>query len=1056
MADGNWQRVRKIFDEALRQKPEERRNFVRRACDDDQPLLAEVESLLESLDDADSFLEKPAIARLAGEIVTEHHQIVRGQFLNHYQIIRNLGAGGMGEVYLAQDTKLNRKVALKILHGNLVSDKQARRRLLREAQAAALLDHPNICSIYEIAESEELSFIVMQYVEGRTIAELVPESRLTVEKSVDLAIQIADALAAAHKEGIIHRDIKPANIIVNDKGQAKVLDFGLAKFIEAGKDEHTSERLNSSGAVMGTVPFMSPEQLCGKPLDARTDIFSFGVLLYEMLTGRQPFTKENNAETISAILNDEPDWTSIPVQLQPILQKSLLKNKDLRYQSAQELIDDLQDLQKNGRIERPPTFLTSPNEQVETNEPLAAPKRLFYFWKSSDEKERYATTPVEIKDKPATKAKINWRNGFLWLTVFGSIAIFVLTGWFYRQFSAKDVSVNFNSLRTVRLFAWKSGASSNDTDYRVSPNGKMIAFSSTQNNGIEAIYVKQTTAEGEDVRVTKDKWRNVSPLWSPDDQRIAFVSVRENQPGIYVSPVFGGASTPLLITEKANISLRHWTKDGTAIFYEQGGNLYRLDLQTREIRQMTALADSPTGNDRYFSLSPDEKQIVFCDKREGQEDIVIMPLDGGEPLWLTNDKEDKLRPLWFPDGRQILYNVKINGDSQIKLAFTDARPPVQVTRGEGNYELVDISKDGAKIYYTNWEKKSDIGGVNVETGQEFEIVAGIETELWSDVSPDGKSVVYQTNTWPNLISNLNESRLVVKNLENQTQQVFGKGSNPRWLPDNRHLAFIRRDNEKQTNQLWLVNTITGQEKLLISHGVVSPSYGLMPVARSEIGEFDFSQDGKHFVYLQSGKARNIHLGTLNSSTTINLTNNENPNLRYFSPLFATDGKRIVWVSVEIPADKNQKAIWRVQVFEGEKVTEIYSTNESLRLVGWSASGREIILETTSGPMKAGPLDIKLIQASLTGSQRLIIDLKDIYANTMTLSADGQMAAFVARQNDKDDLWTVSLGTGETRKVTANSHTRLFYASPVWLPDGKAILFDKQDQDNTISMLENFR
>ncbi len=205
--------------------------------------------------------------------------------LRHYEIHTLLGSGGMGEVYLARDTKLNRNVAIKVLRASFLPDAQAKRRLLREARAAALLEHPNICPIYEISESDEHSFIVMQYLVGTTLADSFAAEPKGIANSLDIAVQIVDGIAEAHAQGIIHRDIKPANIIVNDKGQVKILDFGLAKFIEAESNTETSQGLNSSGAVMGTVPFMSPEQLCGQAVDTRTDIFSVGALLYEMLSG---------------------------------------------------------------------------------------------------------------------------------------------------------------------------------------------------------------------------------------------------------------------------------------------------------------------------------------------------------------------------------------------------------------------------------------------------------------------------------------------------------------------------------------------------------------------------------------------------------------------------------------------------------------------------------------------------------------------------------------------------------------------------------------------------
>jgi serine/threonine protein kinase len=1059
MADESWQQIRRVFDEALLRQPEERQKFVRQACGADEILLTEVESLLSSLDSADGFMETSAVAKVADLIESETKQIAAGKCFGHYEIVKQLGAGGMGEVYLARDTKLNRRVAIKILRENLLSDEQANRRLLREARAAALLEHPAICAIYEVSETADCNFIVMQFAEGETLAEILNNKRLSVKNALDLAIQIADALTEAHSRGIIHRDIKPANIIVNEKNQAKILDFGLAKFVEAETNTETTQRLNSSGAVMGTVPFMSPEQLRGQRLDSRTDIFSFGALLYEMLTGRQVFGRENNAETISAILNDEPEWSPIPVKLQPILQKSLRKNKDFRYESAQDLAEDLRDVLNGGKYDEPlqsKDISTLPTGRVVTEESPQLKKRQFYFWQNTDEKFRERRETGEIKDEQTAETKRARLNPSILVSVliiFSVVGAFLL---FYWQFKKTDDSGNSHAFRSVRLVAWKSGAGSNDSDYRVSHNGKMIAYSSSQTDGIEGIYVKQT-AEGEEIHVTRDEWRNLSPIWSPDDQRIAYVSVRDNQPGIYVSPSFGGTATPIKITEKTHISLRQWSKDGAAIFYEQGGNLFRLDLTTRETAQITNFADSPSGNDRYFSLSPDEKQIVFCDKLDGQDDIWTIPLAGGSPVRLTDDKDEKLRPRWHPDGERILYNVERDNDLQIKIAYTDTRAPVQVTRGEGNYELIDISPDGTKIYYTTWEKKSDIGGVHLETKEEFEVAAGIESELWAAPAPDGKSIAYQTNDAPNLTAYLQESILVIKTTTNQTKQVLGKGYNPRWLPDSRHLAFLRWNEAEQKYQLWLVNTVNRQEKQLTTDNALSPSISLMPVARSEIGEFDFAPDSRRFVYINSKSPRNVRLGSVDSSETINLTNNDNAKIIYFSPLYSRDGKLVVFVSLERPADKTQKPTWRVLLLEQGKSKEIFSGTASLRLVGWSASGREIILETTDGVMNAIiPLNVKLIQISLTGGNRTIATLENIWARSMTLSANGMTAAFSARRNDKDDIWTVSLDNGEAKKITANGNTRLFYANPAFSPDGKTILFDKQDQINTISMFENFK
>jgi serine/threonine protein kinase len=254
--------------------------------------------------------------------------------LLHYEIRKLIGKGGMGEVYLARDTKLDRNVAVKILRTDLSPHVRASERLLREARAVAGLEHPNICHIHEISEADGFSFIVMQYVVGTTLDAILSGRGIDVDTALDIGAQIAEGLAEAHSRGIIHRDIKPANIIISEKMQAKILDFGLAKFIEAESPEDAASRMESTGGVMGTVPYMSPEQLHGRAVDARTDVFSFGSLLFEMLSGTSPFRRERNEDTISAILTEEPDWSFVSPVLRPLLERCLAKNHENRYASA--------------------------------------------------------------------------------------------------------------------------------------------------------------------------------------------------------------------------------------------------------------------------------------------------------------------------------------------------------------------------------------------------------------------------------------------------------------------------------------------------------------------------------------------------------------------------------------------------------------------------------------------------------------------------------------------------------------------------------------------------
>jgi serine/threonine protein kinase/tetratricopeptide (TPR) repeat protein len=348
MKPERWRQVKEIFHSALELAPERRATFLAEACAGQNSLRTEVESLISLHEQPGHFIDAPAF-QAAAEMLAEGKEFKPGETLNHYEIHSVLGEGGMGRVYLAEDTKLKRKVALKVLPAAR-SDEEARRRLLREAQAAAALDHPNICAIYEVDEASDPCYIAMRYVEGETLEARMEKGRLSLDDSLNIAAQIAGALCEAHAHGIIHRDVKPSNVMLSSRGQVKVLDFGLAKTPSAaltGPDKAgTMSLLTAPGMVLGTVPYMSPEQLRGKPVDARTDIFSFGAVLYEMLSGRRAFARASGAETIGAILHERPPELSsvdsgIPKALEDVVGKCLAKDAGERYQTMEQVALDL-------------------------------------------------------------------------------------------------------------------------------------------------------------------------------------------------------------------------------------------------------------------------------------------------------------------------------------------------------------------------------------------------------------------------------------------------------------------------------------------------------------------------------------------------------------------------------------------------------------------------------------------------------------------------------------------------------------------------------------------
>jgi serine/threonine protein kinase len=356
-----WQQVAKLFHAALEREPSQRSAFLAEACGSDDQLNSEVLSLLAAHEKEGSFIDSPALAARGLATSTSETPSLIGSFIAHYKIASLLGRGGMGEVYLAEDTRLGRKVAIKCLSAPSQGDEQAKRRLVREARAAARLDHPSICAIHEVGEADGLTFIVMQFIEGETLASRIARGPLEAAELLDIAIPVAEALAEAHSQGIIHRDIKPQNIMISARGQVKVLDFGLAKLVEAGiaNTEARTESLSTgSGVLIGTIPYMSPEQVRGEQLDGRSDIFSLGAVMYEMASGQRPFDAGSSAGTISAILTEEPRPLSeisptAPAALERIARRALTRDRDYRYQSAGNMLEDLENLRSGLKRAKP-------------------------------------------------------------------------------------------------------------------------------------------------------------------------------------------------------------------------------------------------------------------------------------------------------------------------------------------------------------------------------------------------------------------------------------------------------------------------------------------------------------------------------------------------------------------------------------------------------------------------------------------------------------------------------------------------------------------------------
>jgi serine/threonine protein kinase len=350
MKPERWRLLVNLYQQASECEESQRADFLKKACAGDDELRQEVESWLAQEERAQNFIEQPAVHQVARELQNAHSSWFMRP-VGPYQVLSLLGAGGMGEVYLARDAKLDRRVALKFLPPENEHDPAYRRRLLLEAKAAAAVDHPYVCKIYAIEEVEGKTFLVLEYVEGRTLKERICEGQVESEEVLRIASEIAEALAEAHFRHVIHRDIKPANIMLTPGGHVKVMDFGVAKYVP-GTDRSTPDQ-RTTGVLIGTPQYMAPEQFLGEPADARSDIFSFGIVLYELASGVHPFGRATPQEIARALINENHRplalaATGIPEGLNSVVDRMLAKDSRLRYESMQQVWADLR--QQQNRI----------------------------------------------------------------------------------------------------------------------------------------------------------------------------------------------------------------------------------------------------------------------------------------------------------------------------------------------------------------------------------------------------------------------------------------------------------------------------------------------------------------------------------------------------------------------------------------------------------------------------------------------------------------------------------------------------------------------------------
>jgi serine/threonine protein kinase len=974
-----------------------------------------------------------------------------GAKLGRYEIRSQIGAGGMGEVYLAQDLTLSRNVALKVLPEDVASNRQRMQRFIQEAKAASGLNHPNIITIHEIGTEPGAHFMATEFIDGENLRHHLRQVPLTLTEAIDIAMQVASALSSAHAAGIIHRDIKPENIMLRRDGIVKVLDFGLAKLTERWRADEVDRDANTQamvhtepGMIVGTTAYMSPEQARALEIDTRTDIWSLGIVLYEMIARRTPFKSETASDTSAAILKTEPPALSqfvpdTPAELERIVRKALQKDREERYQVVKDLMLDLKslkrDLDVSAAIER-------------SGAPHSQEQRLSGETREATGLGAYPSTQTSVLTQ-----QLGLNSKARWLGLVGILLIPLLVGggWYWWRHREPDAS-RFAALTVTQLVSRKNDLEETGVSHaRFSPDGKFVAYASTR-GGNSAIWLKQV-GSGEPFANQGELGIAASPIWSPDGLQIAFLSKREAQTGIWTMAAFGGSPTLLKQVETYTRELVAWSREGKIYFVLQG-NLYTLDVATQAIGPVTKL-DSSRPQDRSFAISPNEERVAYTDNGDGQSDIWIVPTRGGPPARLTNDKAQDSNPVWTPDGQSILYSSKRNGIRQICLVRLDGRQPVQLTVNDSNSNVLDIVSDGTKILYSTDRDESDLWSVKLDHPKESQVTSEIGIEMWPDVAPDGKTIAFQSThaaTGATLFNSLLMSRSLTSDAS--PIQLAPDGFAPLWSPDGKQVAFLRFING--TSDLWMVHATGGDAKPLTTGGVTFGGYSQLPYNRMQTQDFQWSPDSARLIYCAntSGVANVWQIGIDGSGPT-RLSDNTDANMRFFNPTWSADGQRVAWLALST-APKKSESIWLLA--EGQK-KQIFQSDSVLGLVGWSQSGQELIVKSIPGKDSApnAPANVSLSAISVRdGKERSLAQFQATYFQDIKLAPAGNQIAFVTRQDGADSLQVIAATGGSTKPIMTSSDPRVYFSAIVWSPDGKTIYYGKQASWTVFSIIDNFK
>lgn len=1061
MNSKRWEKLDELFHAALERGGGRRAEYVSEVCAGDAGLQQELEAMLAHHEQASSFIESPAYV-VAAETLAEDGstESLIGTTIGPYHLRSLLGSGGMGVVYLAVDQELQRNVALKFLHDDLLHDKQRVQRFKQEARAASALNHPNILTIHQIGEVDGRQFIATEFVEGETLRKLLKQKELNLSQKIDVATQIASALSAAHAADIIHRDIKPENIVVRPDGYVKVLDFGLAKLAEGpnfGYEESTFFN-TEQGAIVGTVQYMSPEQTRGQPADARTDIWSLGVVLYEMLTEHAPFGGSTNSDVIAAILEREPrpltDYDpKVTTEVQSLVSKSLKKDREQRYQTAKEMLGELRALKQ--RLE-----LQVGSDSLTVTKPLTA-------LSGSGDTQRAAETAEIARTSRISSAEylvgeIKQHKTSAAVALFSLVlAVTVTAVWYFKTSGRKSVA-HPPSLTMTRL-------ATNDRVHSaaISPDGKSVAYVVREKNCCfrQSLRLRQVDTAG-DIQIEPPSGQSYQRLtFSPDGNYLYFTDGSDD---LYRMSTFGGPKTRLIVGVSSPLS---FSPDGKRITFlrrdypgpDQTTLMVANSDGTRE--EQIASRKKPDFFDGGPAWSPIEPAIACgaggVDDRGRYMSVIEVRLDGSEQRPITSERWNNIgRLVWLSDGSGLLMlaedqasifsqqiwqlsypegsarritdelgsydNLSLSADSKRILTEQTDQPANiwivrqpgqehQVTSGvKGSYEHLSWLSDNQLIFNSMNSGQWDIWRLDVETGIRTQLTMRVGANGDSSASPDGRFIVFASNRagpfkiWRMDSDGANPKQLTTGSNEDEA---------PQCTPDGKWVVYESTRSEKTT--LWKVPLKGGEPVLLADQ----------PAQNAAI-----SPDGKWVFYQSTDAPKGVSFTILPNGNRI-----------------ANDatGESTIW---KVPIDGGRP----VQALNRINVDPIISRRGNLIDPVISPDGQLIACRYQPDPDK----DIwKVAIIDLDGIPVQIFDISShpfFDRVGFRWAPDGKAITYRIHQsvpNESDNLWSQPIDGGPPKQLTNFDSEHVFFFG--WSRNGELVL-SRGIETREVILLTDFR